>query len=170
MLYADVKVWLPDDLLIKADKMTMAHSQELRVPFLDHELVELALALPDRLKRRGAAGKIALRRAMAGVVPAPILERRTKGFPTPTSSWLRRDLRGWSRELLLRKDSACRSFFDIDAVESLVDQHEQGASVRHDELWSLLVFETWHDVFVERRSGPMNRGEIRRRGSAVAAG
>ena len=149
MLYADLKVWLPDDLLVKADKMTMAHSQELRVPFLDHELVELAAALPARLKRRGDVGKIALRRAMTGVVPSAILDRVKKGFPTPTSSWLRTDLRGFCRELLLGRDSACRSWFDIDAVERLVRDHESGAAVRYDELWSLLVFETWHGVFIE---------------------
>ncbi|HUP24289.1 MAG TPA: asparagine synthase (glutamine-hydrolyzing) [Thermoanaerobaculia bacterium] len=171
MLYADVKVWLPDDLLVKADKMTMAHSQELRVPFLDHELVELALALPQHLKRRGATGKIALRRAMQGVVPAPILKRGKKGFTTPTSSWLRHELRGFTRELLLASDSACRSWFDIDAVEQLVEQHERGVAVRDDELWSLLVFETWHGVFVERRFRPERRSEVRRRaGTAVAAG
>jgi asparagine synthase (glutamine-hydrolysing) len=149
MLYADLKVWLPDDLLAKADKMTMAHSQELRVPFLDHELVELAAGLPERLKRRGDLGKIALRRAMAGVVPPAILDRVKKGFPTPISSWLRTDLRGFCRELLLGRDSACRSWFDIDAVERLVRDHESGAAVRYDELWSLLVFETWHEVFIE---------------------
>ena len=149
MLYADLKVWLPDDLLVKADKMTMAHSQELRVPFLDHELVELAASLPQRLKRRGDLGKIALRRAMTGVVPSAILDRVKKGFPTPTSSWLRTDLRGFCRELLLGRDSACRSWFDIDAVERLVRDHESGAAVRDDELWSLLVFETWHGVFID---------------------
>ena len=170
MLHADVKVWLPDDLLVKADKMTMAHSQELRVPFLDHRLVELAASLPPRLKRRGANGKVALRRAMEGIVPAPILERVKKGFPTPTSSWLRRQLRGFSREVLLDRDSACRSWFDAAAIERLVDDHERGVAVRYDELWSLLVFETWHGVFLDDRLRPARRSEPRRRGSAAAAG
>jgi asparagine synthase (glutamine-hydrolysing) len=170
MLYADVKVWLPDDLLIKADKMTMANSQELRVPFLDHELVELAASLPDHLKRSTGTGKVALRRAMEGIVPAPILGRSKKGFLTPTASWLRRELRGWSRELLLAQDSACRSWFDIDAVERLVDQHERGIASRYDELWSLLVFETWHGVFVDGGFRPARRAEVRQRTGSAAAG
>ncbi|HVR28435.1 MAG TPA: asparagine synthase (glutamine-hydrolyzing) [Thermoanaerobaculia bacterium] len=170
MLYADVKVWLPDDLLVKADKMTMAHSQELRVPFLDHRLVELSATLPARLKRRGATGKVALRRAMRGIVPAPILDRVKKGFPTPTSWWLRRQLKGFCREVLLDSDSACRACFDISAVERLIDEHERGTAVRHDELWSLLVFETWHGVFLDGRLGPARRSALRSPGSAVAAG
>jgi asparagine synthase (glutamine-hydrolysing) len=169
MLYADLKIWLPDDLLVKADKMTMANSQELRVPFLDHELVELAASLPEHLKRRASTGKVALRRAMKGVLPAPILERRKKGFPTPTSSWLRRELRGWSRDLLLARDSACRSWFDIAAVERMVDEHERGVAARDDELWSLLVFETWHGVFVDGAFRPARRAEVRRRSATAAA-
>jgi asparagine synthase (glutamine-hydrolysing) len=148
----------------------MANSQELRVPFLDHELVELAASLPDHLKRSTGTGKVALRRAMEGIVPAPILGRSKKGFLTPTASWLRRELRGWSRELLLAQDSACRSWFDIDAVERLVDEHERGIASRYDELWSLLVFETWHGVFVDGGFRPARRAEVRQRTGSAAAG
>jgi asparagine synthase (glutamine-hydrolysing) len=170
MLYADVKVWLPDDLLVKADKMTMAQSQELRVPFLDHRLVELAATLPQRLKRRGSVGKVALRRAMEGIVPPEILGRVKKGFPTPTSTWLRGQLRGFSRELLLDSDSACRAWFDPAAVERLVDEHERGIANRYDELFSLFIFETWHGVFLDGRFQPKRRAAVEQRRRAVAAG
>jgi asparagine synthase (glutamine-hydrolysing) len=170
MLYADLKVWLPDDLLVKADKMTMAHSQELRVPFLDHRLVELAASLPVHLKRRGTTGKVALRRAMEGIVPPAIVERTKKGFPTPASNWLRGQLKDFLREMLLDRGSACRSHFDIAAVERLVSEHERGTAVRYDELWSLLVFETWHGVFLDRRFAPARRREPASHARAVAAG
>src|SRR5207248_10440277 len=83
MLYVDTKVWLPDDLLLKADKMTMANALELRVPFLDHRLVEFAAQLPANMKLAGGKGKALLRRTMTGVLPDSILNRPKRGFPVP---------------------------------------------------------------------------------------
>src|SRR5262249_27293091 len=93
MTYVDTKVWLPDDILVKADKMTMANALELRVPFLDHKLVEFAAMLPGALKLNGSGGKHLLRQAMKQVLPQPILRRPKRGFPTPTARWLRGPLR-----------------------------------------------------------------------------
>lgn len=156
MLYVDAKTWLPDELLLKADRMTMASSQELRVPFLDHRLVELAATLPPRLKVGGGAGKVVLRRAMAGVVPRPILERSKRGFPVPTVPLLRR-LHGFTRDLLLDPGSACRSWFDSGEVERLLAEHESGRVSRDQEIWSLLVLELWHGVFLDGRLAPARR-------------
>jgi asparagine synthase (glutamine-hydrolysing) len=156
MLYADIKTWLADDLLVKADKMTMANGQELRVPFLDHRVVELAASLPTEAKIRGRTGKAALRDAMTGLVPAPILERSKKGFPVPTGPVLRR-LGDFGRDVLLDRSSACRSLFDVGAVERLLDEHERGERSRDQEIWSLLVLEFWHGVFLDRRFQPSRR-------------
>ncbi|HSL83604.1 MAG TPA: asparagine synthase C-terminal domain-containing protein, partial [Thermoanaerobaculia bacterium] len=153
MLRLDTTTWLPDDLLVKADKMTMAHSQELRVPFLDHRLVELAASLPLDLKVGGGKGKLLLRQAMAGTVPRAILARSKKGFPVPTVPLLRR-LGGFTRELLLDRGSACRSWFDPAAVERLLDEHGRGRVRRDQEIWSLVVFELWHGTFLDRRFAP----------------
>jgi asparagine synthase (glutamine-hydrolysing) len=150
MLYADTKTWLADDLLVKADKMTMANAQELRVPFLDHRLVELATRLPDSIKIRGDVGKAVLREAVGGLVPERILHRSKKGFPVPTAGILRH-LQGFCRELLLSRTSACSSWFDRRAVERLLREHTSGRARRDQELWSLLVFELWHGMFVSRR-------------------
>jgi len=169
MLYADLKTWLPDDLLVKADKMTMANSQELRVPFLDHRLVELAASLPPQCKLRRGTGKALLRDAVAGLVPPAIVERTKRGFPVPTAALLRR-LGDFSRELLLGRDAACRSWFDPAAVERLLAEHESGAARRDQEIWSLLVFELWHGVFVDRRCGSMRPREPRSAGRLAAAG
>ena len=92
MLYLDTKSWLPDDLLIKADKITMANSLELRVPLLDHKVLEFAAALPMNLKVRGFTTKYLAKKALGSRIPKEILNRRKAGFPVPYESWLRKDL------------------------------------------------------------------------------
>jgi asparagine synthase (glutamine-hydrolysing) len=147
MLYVDSKVWLPDDLLLKADKMTMANGLELRVPFLDHKLVEYAARLPQNMKLHGGTGKVLLRRIMKNVLPASILNRPKKGFPVPTMSWLRGPLKDFTRETLLAADSACRNYFDPRVLREIVDQHEAGGD-RQQEIWTLLIFEHWLRAFM----------------------
>jgi asparagine synthase (glutamine-hydrolysing) len=142
MLYLDTRVWLPDDLLVKADKMTMAHAVELRVPFLDHELVEHAWSLPDRFKVNGV-GKYLLRKAARGRVPQFVLDRAKKGFATPTAAWLRTGLRELLHDALLGARAFTRDRFDVRHVRSLVDRHQRGADLTN-ELWPLLVLELWH--------------------------
>ncbi len=154
MLYVDTKVWLPDDILLKGDKMTMATGLELRVPFLDHELVEFAATLPANLKVRGRWGKVLLREAMRGRVPEPILKRSKKGFPVPTESWLRGQLKSFTRESILASDSACRLYLDSETLEKTVREHEEGRINRDQEIWTLIVFEFWHRMFIEKRLRP----------------
>src|SRR6185312_328421 len=119
MLYLDSRVWLPDDLLVKADKMTMAHAIELRVPFLDHELMEHAWSLPDHLKIHNGVGKALLRKAALGRVPQAILERPKMGFGTPTAAWLRGGMRDLAHDALSDSRSLARERFDLGFVQSL---------------------------------------------------
>jgi len=149
MLYVDSKVWLPEDLLLKADKMTMATAVELRVPFLDHKLVEYVAALPDDMKVRDFQGKWILRQVMGTQLPPSILHRTKKGFPIPAEPWFRFELRDFVRETLLARDSACRQFFDGKAVEEIVDLQERGKFSGFQEVWSLIVFEFWHKQFIQ---------------------
>ncbi|HEX8953151.1 MAG TPA: asparagine synthase (glutamine-hydrolyzing) [Polyangia bacterium] len=149
MLYLDSRVWLPDDLLVKADKMTMAHAIELRVPFLDHELMEHAWSLPDRLKIHNGVGKALLRKAALGRVPQAILERPKLGFGTPTAAWLRGGMRELLHDALADGRSLARERFDLGFVQRLLAQHEAGAD-RSAELWPLLVLELWHKSFSAR--------------------
>jgi asparagine synthase (glutamine-hydrolysing) len=151
MLYVDAKVWLPDDILIKADKMTMANALELRVPFLDHKLVEFAATLPNASKIHGNCGKKLLRSAMRGILPEAIIDRPKKGFPIPIGSWLRTSLRQFTRDNLLARDSACACYVDRDETSRLVEEHERGRADRSQEIWTLLVFEFWHRHFIESR-------------------
>ena len=157
MLYVDAKTWLVDDLLLKADRMTMANGMELRVPFLDHHVVEFAARLPLEFKLAHGTGKQLLRKIMQPKLPASILQRTKKGFPVPTQSWLRGPLRGMVRDALLRSNSACRRFLSLPTIERLVRENESGAVDRHQEIWTLLVFEYWHSLFIESRSADPNR-------------
>lgn len=147
MLYVDTKTWLPDDLLVKADKMTMANSVELRVPFLDHKVLEFAAQLPPHFKLRGFTTKYLAKRALAAHVPSEILKRRKAGFPVPYESWLRRDLRGWLHNILMDRETLNRGYFEKKAIQALLntDQRSGGYS---KELFSLAVLELWHRAFL----------------------
>ncbi|HYI03099.1 asparagine synthase (glutamine-hydrolyzing) [Hyalangium sp.] len=147
MLYSDVKSWLPDDLLIKADKMSMAASIELRTPFLDHELLELCWSVPDHLKLKGWVGKYLLRQGMKSKLPKEILHRPKRGFPVPTGSWLRNQLHAQVRDELLASRSACRSLFPAKTVERLLDEH-RAAGNRTEEVFALWCLENWHQRFL----------------------
>lgn len=153
MLYVDSKTWLPDDLLVKADKMTMANSVELRVPLLDHRLLEFAARLPVDFKVRGRETKRILKAAFARVVPEEILNRRKAGFPVPYAGWLRREFKDPVREILLSSRATGRGYFNAFAVERLLTANE--ASGRHaKEVFSLLILELWHREFIDGASLP----------------
>ena len=152
MLYADAKIWLPDDLLLKADKMTMANGLELRVPFLDHKLVEYAATLPSYLKLKGSTGKHLLREAMKNVLPKRIINRSKKGFPVPTESWLRDDLKDFVHDTLLASDAACHRYMNPRVIEKIISEHEKGTENRRQEIWTLLIFEIWHKLFIDRHT------------------
>jgi asparagine synthase (glutamine-hydrolysing) len=141
----DLRTYLPGDLLLKADIASMAHSLELRSPFLDHEVVALGLALPDSLKTRGREGKIALRRAFASDLPAQVERRGKTGFGVPLGRWFRSDLRDLAHELL----STDRGWFRADAVGRLLDEHESGRTDHGHRLWCLLMLELWVREHVE---------------------
>ena len=149
MLYVDTKTWLPDDLLVKADKMTMANSVELRVPFLDHKVLEFAAQLPPNFKLRGFTTKYLAKRALAAHVPREILERRKAGFPVPYESWLRRDLSGWLRNILLDRETLNRGYFEKKAIQGLLDTDQRSGGYSK-ELFSLAVLELWHRAFLSQ--------------------
>jgi asparagine synthase (glutamine-hydrolysing) len=155
MLYADTKVYLPDDLLIKADKMTMAAGVELRVPFLDHQLVEYAWSLPTSFKRRGLVGKYLLRTAMAEKLPRPILKRPKQGFPVPLRHWLSSSLYEACHETLLATQSSVRGLLGARTILGLLEEHRAGRSDRTEELYAMWVYEAWHRAFLTRPEWPV---------------
>ena len=158
MLYLDSRVWLPDDLLVKADKMTMAWAVELRVPFLDHHLVEHAWSLPDRFKVERGVGKYLLRKAARGRVPDFVLARKKEGFTTPTAAWLRTGLHDLLRDSLLHSRSFTATA-SIAACPLAVERHRQGADLAN-ELWPLLVLELWHQQLSHREHVQFLQGAV----------
>lgn len=147
MLYFDTRTWLVDDLLIKADRMSMATSIELRVPFLDHRLVERAATLPSRYKIAGTDTKHVLKKALDGALPERILKRKKMGFPTPLEIMFRGELFDYAHDLLLSEAAIGRGYFDRGAVQSLLSDHKRGRASNHREIWQLVVLEEWHRRF-----------------------
>jgi asparagine synthase (glutamine-hydrolysing) len=148
MLYVDTKTWLPDELLIKADKMTMANSVELRVPLLDHKILEFAARLPRNQKVHGLTTKYLARKTLTGKIPDAILRRRKAGLPIPYQAWLRKDLRCWVSDILLDRRTIARGYFRPEAVENLIARNTTDTDYSR-ELFSLAALELWHRTFVD---------------------
>jgi asparagine synthase (glutamine-hydrolysing) len=154
MLYVDTNTWLPDDLLIKADKMTMANSVELRVPLLDHRVLEFAAALPPRMKVKGFRTKHILKKALRDRVPREVLERRKIGFPVPYGKWLAGELKGFVLEVLTDPRTRNRGYFDDRAVTALLQCTDSGLDFSA-EIFSLLTLELWHRAFIDGDGAPV---------------
>ena len=145
----DVDTYLPGDLLPKSDIASMAHSLELRSPLLDHRVLELGLSLPERLKRRGLEGKLALRRAFADDLPPLVAGRGKSGFGVPLAGWFRCELRPLARELLLDERGRSRGWFRGEAVARLLDEHAAGQADHGHRLWTLVMLELWLRAHVD---------------------
>ncbi len=147
MLYMDTKTSLPDDLLLKADKMTMANSIELRVPFLDHRLLEFAASLPEHQKVHQFATKYIAKKALSNRIPEAILRRKKVGFPVPYDQWMRGELRDWARDLLLDPNAQTRAYFDRGSVDKLL-RMDEATKGYPKEVLSLVALELWHQAFL----------------------
>jgi asparagine synthase (glutamine-hydrolysing) len=152
MQHVDLFTWLRGDILVKADKMTMANSLELRVPFLDPEVFAVASGLPLSQKLAENTTKYALRKALDGIVPAHVLHRRKLGFPVPIRHWLRDEMYTWARDII--RDSQAHHLVDLPAVQRMLDAHRDGPIDHSRRIWTLLVFLLWHGIFVEGRIRP----------------
>ena len=149
MTYTDIKSWLPDDLLVKADKMTMAASLELRVPLLDHKVVEYATALPDDYRLKGTQGKHLLKKVMEQHLPHEIIYRKKKGFPVPIAKWFRTDLYDKTREILLDDTSLNRGYFKPNYVENMLINHKNESEDNSRRIFSMLNLELWHRKYID---------------------
>jgi asparagine synthase (glutamine-hydrolysing) len=147
MLYYDQKVWLPDDLLVKADKMTMAASLELRVPFLDHKMVEWAWRVPPSLKIHGGAGKVLLRRAFAEVLPTPILTRGKEGFTVGGGERFSANV-GRHARVMLAEERGLHGLLDDREVTRLVQRHRDGHEDLTEPLFALIVLAWWRRIYL----------------------
>jgi asparagine synthase (glutamine-hydrolysing) len=151
-LYFDFKTFL-NGLLIVDDKLAMAHSVEGRVPFLDNELVDYVARIPSEFKLAPGQSKIVLKRAMRGLLPDETLERRKQGFTPPDQSWYRQ-AESYIRDLILGRRAVSRNYFQPSALEKILDDHLTGRANNRFLIWSLMCFEWWNRLFVEREALP----------------
>ena len=153
MQHIDLFTWLRGDILVKADKMTMANSLELRVPFLDPEVFAVASRLPADQKITRATTKFALRKALEPIVPAHVLNRPKLGFPVPIRHWLRAgELMDWAYATIAASQAG--DLVDLAAVRTMLDEHRSGTSDHSRRLWTVLIFMLWHAIFVEHSVTP----------------
>ncbi|MBA2448284.1 MAG: asparagine synthase (glutamine-hydrolyzing) [Chloroflexi bacterium] len=146
--YYELKIRLPDDIVHELDRTSMAYSLEARVPFLDHELVELCARIPGSLKEKGPREKDILRRAMAGHLPAEIAQRKKRGLTSPRAAWLRGRLPDFAAELLSERSLADKGYFDPRVVAQLLAQHRAGAADHASSLLAVLGTQLWDDLFM----------------------
>jgi asparagine synthase (glutamine-hydrolysing) len=147
MGYVDVKTYLPDDILVKVDRMSMAVSLEARVPFLDPRVVEFALSLPADLKTRGFDTKRILKKAFWDDLPPEVQNRGKQGFSIPIKNWIRNELRPMMQDLLSEDRIRRQGLFRPEFVSALVKEHMDGAENHSHKLWALMVFEQWFDLY-----------------------
>lgn len=159
MQHLDLARYLPLDILTKVDRMSMANSIEARVPLLDHELVEFALTIPPELRLRKGETKSIFKRAMRGILPDEVIERRKQGFAAPFRVWFRRELAHFVREILLSETCARRKILNTEYIGKLLAMHESGRDLSM-QLWTLVSFELWCRTFMDgdkRGSAPIPR-------------
>ncbi|SEP97537.1 asparagine synthase (glutamine-hydrolysing) [Virgibacillus subterraneus] len=149
MQYVDIHTWMRGDILLKADKMTMANSLELRVPFLDKEVYRVASEIPVAMKIANGTTKNILREAFRGIIPDHVIDRKKLGFPVPIRHWLKNELNGWARKLI--QESQTDHLLYKSYILNLLEAHCQGKGDYSRKIWTVLMFMLWHQITVENK-------------------
>jgi asparagine synthase (glutamine-hydrolysing) len=149
MQYIDIHTWMRGDILLKADRVTMAHSLELRVPFLDKEVFKVASNIPTSLKTANGTTKYVLRKAAEGIVPDHVLNRKKLGFPVPIRHWLKAEMNDWAKKIIRESDTD--HLINKGYVLNLLDEHCQGKADNSRKIWTVLMFMVWHQIYVEKK-------------------
>jgi asparagine synthase (glutamine-hydrolysing) len=156
----DLGIYLVDDLLVKTDRASMAHSLEARVPYLDTAVTNLALALPTKQRVRGLRKKVLLRKAVEPLLPRQVVRGKKRGFSIPAAAWLRGELEPFTRETLSAETLRRQGFFQPEAVTRLIDRHVAGEEDLSRQLWGLLSFTLWHERHVEREPAALREPRV----------
>ncbi|MBL7206894.1 MAG: asparagine synthase (glutamine-hydrolyzing), partial [Candidatus Aenigmarchaeota archaeon] len=149
ILLFDTKTWLPDDLLVKNDRMTMAHAIEARVPFLDHRFVELSSSIPLKMKLKGKNDKYIYRKAISNLIPKQILKRKKHGFTVPINSWLDGELGEIVSQMFSEINVSKRGYFNHRTVQKILRNHNESQPYYKRQAWSLFTFELWNRMFMD---------------------
>ena len=152
ILYTDMKTYLPGDILVKVDRMSMANSLEVRAPILDKEIIEFAATLPSNLKFNKGEKKHILKEAFKPLLPDDILYRKKMGFSVPLASWLRGELKELAEDYLFSKSNGIQQFFKMEVVQDLWQQHQSKKVDHSNLLWSMLMFQMWWYNYMQTNS------------------
>src|SRR5690625_5003696 len=148
MQYIDIYIWMRGDILLKTNRMTMAHGLEVRSPFLDIEVMRVAGKIPIEYNIANNTTKSLLREAMAEIIPEHVLNRKKLGFPVPIRHWLRDELYDWAKNLI--QQSATDYLIHKNIILQLLEKHREGKHDYSRKIWTVLMFMLWHQIYVER--------------------
>lgn len=148
-LYCDIKTYLPEDILAVTDRMSMQHSLEVRVPFIDHKLMEFCATIPQEIRMKGLKKKYLLKKAVSDLLPEEVINHRKQGFVGPTARWLQTDLKPYVLNSLSAENLNRHGFFDPATVTRLLDEHFTGREINDKLIWALVVFQKWFHIYIE---------------------
>lgn len=151
VFYCDMKTYLPEDILAVTDRMSMHHSLEVRVPFLDHKFVEFCATIPPEMKMKGFQKKYLLKKAVVNLLPREVLRHRKQGFVGPMTRWLQTDLKPYVLNTLSEKNLQRHGLFNPKTIQTLLMEHLTGKEIHDTLIWSLVVFQVWFDLYIENK-------------------
>ena len=149
VFYTDIKSYLPDDILALTDRVSMMHSLEVRVPFIDHKVMEFCATIPNKMKIRGKTKKYLLRRGAANYIPHEILNHRKQGFASPMTQWINSDLKEYIKEVLSKKNIERSGVLNYHKVQNILEEHFNRVEIHDKLIWSLVIFQTWHSLYMK---------------------
>lgn len=148
-LYFDIKTYLPEDILALTDRISMQHSLEVRVPFLDHKLVEFCATIPSEIKMKWLKKKYLLKKAVAGLLPKEVIQHRKQGFVGPTSRWLQTDLKPYVLDALSEKGLNKHGLINPKTANRIIEEHFSGREIHDKLIWAMVIFQKWYDLYIE---------------------
>ena len=150
-LYCDIKTYLPEDILAVTDRLSMHHALEVRVPFIDHKLLEFSATIPPEIKMRWFRKKYLLKKATESLLPKDVVRHRKQGFVGPMAQWLKNDLRQYINDNLDEKHLKRHDIFDYASVRKLLDEHMAGREIHDTLIWSILIFQKWYELYIDNK-------------------
>ena len=151
VLYCDLKTYLPEDILSVTDRMSMYHSLEVRVPFVDHKLLEFCATIPPELKMKWFKKKYLLKKAVKPILPKEVINHRKQGFVGPMAQWLKKDLKTYVFDILSEKNLKRHNLINYPTIKKMLNEHFSGKEIHDTLIWSILIFQKWYDIYIENR-------------------